>query len=57
MKCARCSGSMVYENYDGIEDQYAWGYKAFKCLHCGDVVDPIILANRRRFKSPCRKAA
>ncbi len=44
MQCARCAGMNVPEII--VEG----GAKLFvmRCVHCGDVIDPIILMNRRR---------
>jgi hypothetical protein len=44
MKCYRCSGMMVYEKFYGNEPFWGW-----KCLHCGEVFDPVILENRNGF--------
>jgi len=42
MKCSRCGGTMAYEKvYSGTEQCWTW-----KCLYCGDYVDPVILENR-----------
>jgi hypothetical protein len=43
MKCLRCKGFMVYEKYHNPQEA-VWG---LKCLMCGDVIDPIILHNRK----------
>ena len=42
MKCNRCSGFMVYENfYSPVEDFFGW-----RCISCGEIVDQVILENR-----------
>ena len=42
MKCHRCNGSMVYEEFYGEEgDFFGW-----RCIVCGEVIDHVILANR-----------
>jgi hypothetical protein len=46
MKCAHCGGSMVYEKFYGSQE-YFWGWR---CLFFGEIVDEIILENRRIFK-------
>ena len=44
MKCGKCGGSMSYENFWGQrEDFFGW-----RCIFCGEIVDPIILENRLR---------
>ncbi len=47
MQCARCAGMNVPEII--VEG----GAKLFvmRCVHCGDVIDHIILMNRRRQRS------
>lgn len=42
-KCLRCSGAMAYDKFYGRQEHF-WGWK---CLICGDIVDPVILENRR----------
>ena len=42
MKCSRCGGMMIYEKvYSDTEQCWTW-----KCICCGDYVDPVILENR-----------
>jgi len=44
MKCPKCKSRMHAEKYyDFVRTFDAW-----KCCACGEVVDPIILANRAR---------
>jgi len=47
MKCLRCSGAMVYDKFYGLQEQF-WGWK---CLICGEIVDPVILENRQLMKA------
>ena len=43
VKCPRCSKSMIHEIfYTDFEMFYGW-----KCIMCGEVLDPVILNNRR----------
>ena len=42
MKCHRCRGAMVYDKFYGFEEQFM----GWKCLVCGEIVDPVILENR-----------
>jgi hypothetical protein len=46
-KCLRCSGTMVYDKFYGLQEQF-WGWK---CLICGEIVDPIILENRQLMRA------
>jgi hypothetical protein len=43
-RCPRCSGLMVAEWCEDLSD-----YRAQRCVQCGEVIDPIILQNRRQF--------
>ncbi len=44
MKCDRCGGPMAYEKFYGqAEDYLGW-----RCIHCGEIVDRVILENRLR---------
>jgi hypothetical protein len=42
-KCIRCNGTMIYDTSYGPHEQF-WGWK---CLMCGEIIDPVILANRQ----------
>jgi hypothetical protein len=46
MRCARCAGLRVPEIL------YEGGARvgALRCIHCGDVIDPMIVRNRRRVR-------
>ncbi len=54
MRCARCAGLIVPEIlYEG-----GTRVVALRCIHCGDVIDPMIVRNRRRVRQSsmvCRK--
>ena len=42
-KCLRCRGAMTYDKFYGSHGEF-WGWK---CLICGEIVDPVILNNRQ----------
>jgi hypothetical protein len=48
MQCTRCAGLRV------IEVMYEGGNRVFalRCVHCGDVIDHIIVLNRHRRPYP-----
>lgn len=48
MQCARCTGLRVPE----IICEGGTRVLALRCLHCGDVIDQVIVLNRRRRRSP-----
>ncbi len=42
MKCHRCGGTMVFEKFYGIcEEFFGW-----RCIFCGEIVDKVIMENR-----------
>lgn len=47
MDCPRCSGYMVHECFEDLWDDtgtlYFYGWR---CPSCGEIIDPLILANR-----------
>ncbi|MCJ7641690.1 MAG: hypothetical protein MUO29_07350 [Desulfobacterales bacterium] len=46
MRCQRCGGVMTYEKFYGnCEDFSGW-----RCILCGEIVDPVILENRHGHK-------
>lgn len=42
MKCHRCSGIMIYEEFYGAQDVFF----GWRCIFCGEIVDQVILENR-----------
>jgi len=48
MQCARCAGlrvpKIIYEGGTRL--------LALRCIHCGDVIDPVIVMNRRCYGQP-----
>lgn len=47
-RCPRCQGFMVLERYeDWGSTTTAQAFLAWDCVQCGEVIDPVILANRR----------
>ncbi len=47
MNCCRCQGLMVEDNLLDMEDTYGhlW-IRGWRCLCCGDVIDPVIIRHR-----------
>lgn len=44
MRCPKCQGLMYSEMFcDFIRIFIGW-----KCLNCGEVIDPVIVSNRRK---------
>ncbi len=47
MNCNRCSGVMTYEKFYGPHEQFF----GWRCVYCGEIVDEVILENRRWLKT------
>jgi hypothetical protein len=46
-KCDRCGSAMIREKFYGLQEHFF----GWKCIYCGEIVDHLILENRR---SPTR---
>lgn len=47
MECERCRTTMVHESFDGVKlDAWPADLHGWRCPVCGNVLDPVILANR-----------
>ncbi len=47
-RCPRCEGLMVIEQgFDCMDNTAHVDFMARRCVQCGEVLDPIILQNRR----------
>ena len=42
MKCRRCNGSMVLEQFYSEQGDFL----GWRCIICGDIIDQVILENR-----------
>lgn len=48
MKCVRCRGLMVRDHfYDLLDDTGRLSFRGWRCVGCGNVLDPVIVRNRR----------
>jgi hypothetical protein len=57
MDCTRCRGPMVRERMlDLRDDSGRFAFDAWRCLICGEVWDPVILANRTSPPEPAHAA-
>jgi phage major head subunit gpT-like protein len=53
MNCPRCNGMMMVDKYlDLHDDTGEISFNAWRCLVCGEVVDPVILKNREKRPAP-----
>ena len=47
-RCSRCGGLMVVDQcFDFLDDSGHMSFFAHRCVQCGELVDPVILENRR----------
>ncbi len=47
MECERCHATMLEEAFEDIwADSWTTRFLGWRCLVCGNVLDPVILANR-----------
>lgn len=47
--CSRCAGLMVFERFtQGTNPHQTATLWAWRCICCGDIVDRVILQNRKR---------
>ncbi len=53
MRCIRCNGEMAYEVFQDMRDDtgnisfYGW-----RCIICGEILDPVIMSNRKNRPAP-----
>lgn len=48
MLCIRCRGLMVRDQfYDLLDDSGHLSFKGWRCVCCGNILDPVILKNKR----------
>lgn len=45
MRCERCGGRMITQNFN---HQTGEMFKGWKCIMCGDIIDKLIWENRKR---------
>lgn len=53
MKCPRCKGVMVKEVFEDLfDDTGSLCFNGWRCLTCGEILDPVIVNNRGTRRSP-----
>ena len=52
-RCPRCNWAMVYERFQDMLDLFF----AWRCLNCGEIVDPVVARNRETEKKHKKRAA
>ena len=49
MRCPRCKGIMVKERFqDLLDDTGQIHFYGWRCLVCGEILDPVIVTNRQQ---------
>lgn len=49
MRCPRCGGLMNFEYFtNAVSGEMPWSYEGWRCVYCGEVIDPLILLNRMK---------
>ena len=60
MECVRCQGLMVPDRFVDLVESGEAEFGGWRCLVCGNITDPVIVANRQHRpapKKPLRKRA
>ncbi len=47
MQCPRCQGTMVVDHFVDLATSGEIWMPGWRCLMCGEVIDPLILKNRQ----------
>lgn len=48
MNCPRCSGFMIPESFQDLQsDTGTLSFCGYRCMSCGEIVDPQIASNRK----------
>jgi hypothetical protein len=53
MTCSRCKGVMVHEVFEDLfDDTGSLCFKGWRCVICGEILDPVIANNRGSRPAP-----
>ncbi len=53
MRCSRCAGRMVPETFEDLRDDTGTlKFSGWRCLGCGEIIDSVIMANRKLRPAP-----
>ena len=48
MPCPRCRGLMVPDQFGDLQyDGGYWSFQGWRCLCCGNILDPVIIRNQQ----------
>lgn len=48
MHCSRCNGRMTPHELMDLSDSMEVSCEAWRCINCGEIVDPLLVENRAR---------
>ena len=51
MRCVRCCGLMVKDQFYDMRDGGGLSFYGWRCVCCGNVLDPLIVRNQRGRRS------
>ncbi len=55
MECPRCQGLMMREQFEDLRDDTGqMKFHGWHCLSCGEILDQVIVTNRRQQPKPIR---
>lgn len=47
MDCQRCQGRMIRDSFVDLRDDTGqMAFSGWRCLNCGEVIDPVVLTHR-----------
>jgi hypothetical protein len=53
MKCPRCNGVMVEDTFEDLKDDTGFlHFRGWRCIICGEILDPLIATNRGTRPAP-----
>ncbi len=54
MECVKCRGLMVSDRFVDLAESGEREFGGWRCLVCGNITDPVIVANRLQPTAPSR---
>ncbi|MBI4401828.1 MAG: hypothetical protein HY581_09380 [Nitrospirae bacterium] len=53
MECPRCKGAMVEDVFEDLRDDTgSLNFTGWRCIICGEILDPVIVTNRESRPEP-----
>jgi len=47
MRCQRCRGCLIRDSFEDLQDDTGHlQFEGWRCINCGEVVDPVVLTHR-----------